>query len=46
MPTLDFKGKQYIYSHHLTVPYRPLEPDESRSISNFHANGGGNTTII
>ena len=31
MPTLDFKGKQHIYSHHLTVPYRPLEPDESLS---------------
>ena len=31
MPTLEFKGKQHIYAHHLTVPYRPLEPDESRS---------------
>ena len=31
MPTLDFKGKQHIYSHHLTAPYRLLESDESRS---------------
>ena len=31
MPTLDFKGKQQIYAHHLTVPYQPIEPDESRS---------------
>ena len=31
MPTLEFKGKQHIYAHHLTVPYRPLESDESRS---------------
>ncbi len=31
MPTLDFKGKQHIYAHHLTVPYRPIEPDEARS---------------
>ena len=31
MPTLDFKGKQHIYAHHLTVPYQPLELDESRS---------------
>ena len=31
MPTLKFKGKQHIYAHHLTVPYRPLEPDENRS---------------
>ena len=31
MPTLEFKGKQHIYAHHLTVPYRPLLPDEPRS---------------
>ena len=31
MPTLDFKGKQHIYAHHLTVPYRPLEPDAAKS---------------
>ena len=31
MPTLDFKGKQHIYAHHLTVPYGPIETDESRS---------------
>ncbi len=31
MPTLEFKGKQHIYAHHLTVPYRPLELDETRS---------------
>ena len=31
MPTLEFKGKQHVYAHHLTVPYRPLEPDEDRS---------------
>ena len=31
MPTLDFKGKQHIYAHHLTVPYRPLLPDPARS---------------
>ena len=31
MPTLDFKGKQHIYAHHLTVPYRPLVPDAEKS---------------
>ena len=31
MPTLDFKGKHHIYAHHLSVPYRPLEPDDSKS---------------
>ena len=33
MPTLDFKGKQHIYAHHLTVPYRTLEPDVARSLN-------------
>ena len=33
MPTLDFKGKQHIYAHHLTVPYRPLAPDAGRSLN-------------
>ena len=33
MPTLDFKGKQHIYAHHLTVPYCPLEPDPERSLN-------------
>ena len=31
MPTLEFKGKQHIYAHHLTVPVRPIEADESLS---------------
>ena len=31
MPTLEFNGKHHIYTHHLTVPYRPLETDETRS---------------
>ncbi len=33
MPTLEFKGKQHIYAHHLTVPYRPLVPDPERSLN-------------
>ena len=31
MPTLDFKGKQFIYAHHLTVPCRTLEIDAEKS---------------
>ncbi len=31
MPTLEFNGKHHIYTHHLTVPYRPLETDKSLS---------------
>ena len=33
MPTLEFKGKQHIYAHHMTVPYRPLVPDPERSLN-------------
>ena len=33
MPTLEFKGKQHIYAHHLTVPYRPLVADAERSMN-------------
>ena len=31
MPSLEFKGKQIIYAHHLTIPYRPLVPDPAKS---------------
>ena len=33
MPELVFKGKEYVYNHHLTVPYRPLVADATKSIS-------------
>ena len=33
MPTLEFKGKQHIYAHHLTVPYRPLVADPAKSLN-------------
>ena len=36
MPTLEFKGKQHIYAHHLTVPYRPLEIDTAKSLYTYH----------
>ena len=32
MPTLDFKGKQIIYAHHLTVASRPLEVEAKKSL--------------
>ena len=43
MPTLEFKGKQHIYAHHLTVPYRPLVPDTARSLN---ADGADDNLII
>ena len=33
MPILEFKGKQHIYAHHLTVPYRPLVCDLEKSLN-------------
>lgn len=32
MPTLDFKGKQFVYSHHLSVPFRELVVDTEKSL--------------
>ncbi|MGP7975220.1 site-specific DNA-methyltransferase, partial [Proteus mirabilis] len=32
MPTLDFKGKQFVYSHHLSVPFRELKVVEDKSL--------------
>lgn len=33
MPTLDFKGKQFIYGHHLTVPIRTLKINADKSLT-------------
>lgn len=32
MPELNFKGKEFVYNHHLTVPFRPLEPQPDKGI--------------
>ena len=32
MPTLDFKGKQFVYAHHLTVPFRQLNNEKGRTL--------------
>jgi len=32
MPTLDFKGKQFVYSHHLSVPFRELKVVPNKSL--------------
>jgi adenine-specific DNA-methyltransferase len=31
MPTLEFKGKPFVYSHHLSVPFRELVIDPKKS---------------
>ncbi|APH59388.1 site-specific DNA-methyltransferase [Granulibacter bethesdensis] len=32
MTELSFKGKEFVYNHHLAVPFRPLVPDENKGI--------------
>ena len=32
MPELNFKGKEFVYNHHLTVPFRPLEIQADKGI--------------
>ncbi|RUO71657.1 site-specific DNA-methyltransferase [Idiomarina ramblicola] len=32
MPTLDFKGKQFVYSHHLSVPFREIKVIPEKSL--------------
>ena len=32
MPEIVFKGKEYVYNHHLTVPYRPLVAQADKGI--------------
>jgi len=32
MPELHFKGKEYVFNHHLTVPFRPLVAYPGKSI--------------
>lgn len=39
MPELQFKGKEFVYNYHLTVPYRPLVPDAGKSVGEPSLNG-------
>lgn len=32
MPSLEFKGKSFVYTHHLSVPFRELVVDAKRSL--------------
>ncbi len=32
MSELNFKGKEFVFNHHLTVPFRPLVPDPKKSL--------------
>lgn len=39
MTELSFKGKEFVYNHHLSVPFRPLVPDEAKGIGPVDLNG-------
>lgn len=32
MPEIQFKGKEFVFNHHLSVPFRPLVPQKEKSI--------------
>lgn len=36
MPELHFKGKEFVYNHHLSVPYRPLVIHDDKSAGATH----------
>ena len=38
MPTLDFKGKQFIYRYHPTIPVRTLNIDKKKSLNKVMIN--------
>ena len=39
MSELNFKGKEFVFNHHLTVPHRPLVPIASKSIGETRLDG-------
>ena len=39
MTELLFKGKEFVYNHHLSVPFRPLEPIPDKSVGDVDLSG-------
>jgi adenine-specific DNA-methyltransferase len=39
VPELQFKGKEFVYNHHLTVPFRPLEMQADKSVGEPRLDG-------
>jgi adenine-specific DNA-methyltransferase len=39
VPELVFKGKEFVYNHHLAIPYRPLIPHPEKSIGEPRLDG-------
>lgn len=38
MSEINFKGKEFVFNHHLSVPYRPLVPNKAKSIGTGNVN--------
>ena len=41
MAKLEFEGKQHIYAHHVTVPFRTWKPDAAKSVAPASAEAKG-----
>ena len=39
MPELDFKGKEFVRNHHLSIPHQPLKMDAGRSVGGARLDG-------
>lgn len=39
MTELNFKGKEFVYNHHLSVPFHPLEPQADKGIGEVAFDG-------
>ncbi len=39
MPELAFKGKEFVYNHHLSIPHHPLVPHLDKSIGGTRLGG-------
>ncbi|WP_417456146.1 site-specific DNA-methyltransferase [Kordiimonas sp.] len=39
MTEISFKGKEFVYNHHLAVPFRPLVPDAEKGIGPIALDG-------
>lgn len=46
MPELHFKGKEYVFNHHLTVPHRPLVAHPDKSVLTNDESSGANGNLI
>jgi adenine-specific DNA-methyltransferase len=41
MTELTFKGKAFVYNHHLAVPFRPLVPEAKKGIGEVAPRSSG-----